>query len=167
MRDRLIFALLPTSEKRSASLVRQQHGAALAKDKVRCLEHAVIYYRQHEPVRHARAQLLHQVERQRLAPRPVAVQEADIGVQSHTLERGGTVVREQTIGKREQRVERVERRAAAALVEEKRLLLPQDHLVEHAEIGRGPGALQPAQALKRRFGRNLRQKPLQLRRHLG
>ena len=71
---------------------RQQHGAAFARLEVFGAENAVVDQRKHEAVGHARPQFLHQIQRQRGAARPVAVQKADVGVQPHAFQRRRAVV---------------------------------------------------------------------------
>ena len=160
MRDGLLFSLLPLLQERPAPCVRQQHRAALAEVKIDRFEHTVVDEREHKAVGKARAQLLHQIERQRLPPWPVAVEISDVGVQPYAFKRRGAVVREQTVSKRQQRVERIERRTAAALAEEKRLFSLQDHVVQHAEICRRTDTLEAAQTVERRLRCDLQQKPL-------
>ena len=55
---------------------------------------------------------------------------------------------EQTVSKRKQRIERIERRAAAALMEEKRLFSLQNHVIQYAKIRRGTDALEAAQTVE-------------------
>ena len=102
---------------------------------------------QHEPVCQARAEFLHQIQCQGGAPRAVPVQEPYIGIQPHAFQGGSAVVGQDAVEEREDRVYRVHGWAPAAGLEGKQRLFPQDHLVEHAEINRGPGAFQASEAV--------------------
>jgi len=98
------------------------------------------------------AELFHQIQRQAGAPRPVDVQIAHKGIQSHGLERGAHVRGQQYINKRQQGVDSIQRRSTVASVELKRVLLLQNQAIEHVEITVGRLALQTAQPLHIRTG---------------
>ena len=111
------------------------------------LQNARVDERQHEAIRQRRAQLLHQIQRQRCAPRPVAVHKAHIRIQPDAFQRRRAVMRQQRIRHGERGVDPVPRRPSVSAVKMKNILLIQNHLVEHAEINRGPGAFQASEAV--------------------
>ena len=98
-------------------LVRQQHRAVLQRAEDAGADLAAVDQGQHQPVGQDGAELLQQVERQRRAAGPVAVQEAHRRVEAERLQRRAAVVGEEGVEQREQGVDRVERRAARAAAE--------------------------------------------------
>ena len=90
------------------------------------------------------------------------MQEADIGIEPDALERGGAVAAEQAVRERQQRVDVIQRRTAAALVKEEIGLVLQDHVVENVKVRLGAGAFFAAQGVKRRLLRDERIEPLDL-----
>ena len=148
MGNLLPLFLLPGGQTAPSPLLRQPHRTALLIRKVIRLYSTVVDLRQHKAVRHAGAQLLHHVQSQGLPPRAVPVEKAHIGIQAHTLQGGGTVVGEQAVGKGQHGIHRVQGRAAVPAFKGKVLLVLQDHLVQHAEIGRCRRSLQAPQAVQ-------------------
>ena len=109
--------------------------------------------RERQPVGQDGTQLLHQVEREARASRPVAMQEADGRIEPDALRRAAAIVGQQRVEEREQRVDRVERRAARAPAEDDVGVGDADQVVENAEIdvaGLAFGAAQSVRPRRRR-----------------
>ena len=119
--------------------------------KITSLQDAVVDEREHKAVRKARTELFHEIKRQRGSAGAVAVQKTDVRVESHSLQRGGAVVREQAVCKREQRVDIVQRRPPASRPEVKIRLVLQDHFIKHIKICLCANALAAAQRLHGEF----------------
>ena len=119
-------ARLPSSVKRTSPDSRRSNCPGP--------HHAVVHRRQHEAIRHDRPQLLHQVQRKRAPARPIGMHEPDIRIEPHAFERRRAIMCQHGVEQRQHGVHRVGRRPPHAPREPKRLLIPQDQLVEHAEV---------------------------------
>src|ERR1019366_8857651 len=84
-----------------------------------------------------RPEFLHEVEGQAGAARAVPVEVADRRIEPYRLERGGYVMRQEGIEKRKQSIQIVERRTAAAFMEEEVFFLRRNEMIEYLEVGAG------------------------------
>lgn len=129
------LALLIGGEHAFAGVVVHVYGTAFAALEAGGLDLLAVDQGQDQAIGQERAQFLHQVEGQARAAGTVPVQEADRRVQAHPLQGRGYVVGQQGVEEREQGVDVVQGRAAAAATVAERLLLGGDQVVEHAEVG--------------------------------
>lgn len=97
MGRRFPFPLLPPLQEGAPGLVRQIDPAALPEVETRLLEHPVVDQGENEAVRHAGAQILHQVQSQGVPAGAVPVEKAHVGVQPHALQRRGAIVGQQAV----------------------------------------------------------------------
>ena len=130
----VLLALLPGLQNFSAPAFLQVNSAAFAAFKILFGENTIVYQRKDKTICHAGTKLLHQIQCERCASRPVSVQKAYIGIQTHALQSGGAVVCQQRIGKAERRVDRIQRRSAASSVKPEAIPVLQDHVVKCPEI---------------------------------
>ena len=117
MRNRLLFSFLPFLYKCPAPVIREQYGAAFTEFKAIRFYDTVIDQCQDKTISKTGAQFLHQIQRQRLPARSVPVQITYIGIQTDAFQCGSTIMRQENICKRKQRIERIHGRATASFVE--------------------------------------------------
>src|SRR6202158_5187079 len=126
--------------------------------------------REGEPITQGGTQLFHEVQRQARAARAVAVEEPDLRIETHGLERRADVMPKQGVDERQQRVEIVLRWPPAAAMEEEVVLLLRYQMVEDLEVDSRGTALDAAQRVERRAAPELGQTLSKLhrrRRHRG
>ena len=130
----LLLALLPGRQHRPAPIVgsRTAPPSRLRNRQLRDL--AAIEQRQRQPVRQHRPQFLHQIERQAWPARPVAMQEADGRIETDALGGAAAIVGQQRIEERKQRIDGIERRAAAAPANRISGSGERDQCIEDSEI---------------------------------
>lgn len=115
----LQFPLLVGGDGGLAGGLAQLLRTAVACDKPRPLQRAAVEQREPKPL-HPRTEFCHEVARERSAAGPVGAQVTDEGIKPHRGERRDPAVAQQRVEKREERVDRIARRAAAPSFEGKR-----------------------------------------------
>src|SRR5581483_1173625 len=125
-----LLPFLPCGQHCFARFIVHDDSAALFLCKTFACDLLSVNERKRQTVNKHGTKLLHQVQRERRAARPILVQKSNIRVQSHRLQRRGGFIRQQRVKKREQGVHIIQRRAAIAFLEEKVFALLQNQLVE-------------------------------------
>ena len=141
----------PTST-RFRAVVGQPHAARLLDDEVAGRKLAAVDQAERQTVGEHRAQLLHQIESETGAARPVGVEKPDLRVEPVRLEGRAAIMPEHRIEKGQQGVQPIERRPARASAKTKLRIVDAHEMVEDAEIDQGRLPFYAAQAVH--FGRN-------------
>lgn len=115
MRYLLLLPLLVAGEEISSSRLAERHPACRLCLEVAFRDLVSIHERENEAIGKWRPQFLHEIQRERWAPRSVAMKKARVGIESNARERRGAIVEQDGICKREQRIDRVPRRPTAPL----------------------------------------------------
>ena len=115
--------------------------------KVARRELAAVDQAERQTVGQHRAQLLHQIEGETGAARPVGVEKADLRVEPVRLESRATVMPEHRIEKRQQGVQPVQRRPTRASAKAKLRAVDAHEMIEDAEINQGRLPFYAAQAV--------------------
>ena len=143
------LALLPSREHAFPRLVREADAAGLFQDEIVRRHLPAIDQREDEPVRQDGPELLHEVERQAGAARPVGVEQPDLRIEAVRLERRAAIMAEKGVEEGQERVDPIERRATRAPPEAERLAVHPQHRVETREVDEGRLAFEAAQRVDR------------------
>ena len=87
MRDLFPLLILPFLEDNFAAGIIEPDGAVLFFLKMLRLDDAIVDQREYEAIDKETSQFLHEIERQGFPAGAIAVQEADIRIKSHALQR--------------------------------------------------------------------------------
>jgi hypothetical protein len=118
MGELFLLALLIRNHHRFARIAFEEHGAALAFGEIVGADLSSIDESERQSVGQG-PEFLHQVERERRAPRPQRMQETDLRVESRPFQRRATIVHPHGVEEGKESVEAIARRAARAAVHPK------------------------------------------------
>lgn len=159
MRERVLFALLIGLNHQFAARLSKLHHATFPPGEVLGRNLLAVDQRDGQPVGQPGPEFFHQIEGQRWAVWPIGVQKAHKRVEPHAGQGGHAVMPEQRIEERQQTIDAVERRTAAARREPELLPLLLERQTEHrkVELRRKPfGATQGVELRLRRRGPGIR-----------
>ena len=122
MRKRIPFAFLPRFQKLLPPILCEKYGPALLYQEIVRMYHSVIYQCQHETIRHAWPQFLHQIQCQRNSSGTVTVEKSYIGIQPHAFQRAGAVMSKQAVCERKHGIYPIQRGSAISTVKKEILL---------------------------------------------
>ena len=146
------LALLPSDQHALSRLVGQAHAARLLDDEVARRKLAAVDQAERQTVGEHRPQLLHQIESETGAARPVGVEKTDLRVEPVRLEGRAAIMPEHRIEKGQQGVQPVQRGPTRTSAKTKFRIVDAHEMVEHAEIDQGRFPFYAAQDVH--FGRN-------------
>src|ERR1035437_4054051 len=141
MRQLLLLALLIRRYDQLAPRIRELHRPALAPPEVLRPDLLPFPQRPRQSVRQPRAELLHQVQRQRRTVRAFRMEEPDKRIEANTGQRRDAIMPHQSVEKRQQTIDAIPWRTAAPAREAKILSLLFQEQAEHPKIRDGAHAL--------------------------
>ena len=166
MRDLFPLLILPFCEDELTPSIIEPDGAVLFFLKMLRLDDAIVDQREYEAIDKETSQFFHEIERQGFPARAIAVQEADIRIKSHAFQRGGTVMRQHGIQKRQHGIDAIERRTLEAAFQGKCVLVLQNELIEQREVQMCGISFNTAHFIKRLHSMQALQTAFEFRTHL-
>ena len=116
MPDFILLALLVGHQDRLAGVVVHPHRPGLGYTKTGRPDLPPIDQTEDEPIDQERTEFLHQIERKRRTAGTVTVQEPHLGIQPDRLAGAAGIVTQHAVQERQQRIDGIEWRTAAATV---------------------------------------------------
>lgn len=146
--DFLLLSFLPGDQNGLASFIVHHNGASFQTAEAGSGDLLAIDETERQTVGKNRAQFFNQIESKRRAAGTLPMQIANGRIKAHAFQRADGVVSEQGVEEREQGVHVIERRTAAASVEEKIILALQNEVAEDFEVSTRSVAFVSADAIQ-------------------
>ncbi len=144
----VLFPLLPCGEDFFAGVRFEENGSAFLNFEIIGADLLAVDEGKGKTVREEGAELLHEVECERMTAGPGLVKEAGLGIEADGFAGGAAVVGEEDVEEGEQGVGAVERRAFASALEQKCGISGSDEVVEAGEVGCGGFAFDAAKGVE-------------------